>query len=147
MKQLMTLAVCLVTLFSFSQNEKIDELTVQLAYQKQDSTKVDTSLMLINELFDVEEFDKALMFINQTSKLSRELNYTKGLAESNYYRALIYAQRNDYYNAIDNYTKSRDYYLQINDTLGVAKVSNSIGLLEIERGNYALGLKNALSAI
>ncbi len=147
MKQLMTLAVCLVTLFSFSQNEKIDELTVQLAYQKQDSTKVDTSLMLINELFDVEEFDKALMFINQTSKLSKELNYTKGLAESNYYRALIYAQRNDYYNAIDNYTKSRDYYLQINDTLGVAKVSNSIGLLEIERGNYALGLKNALSAI
>ncbi|WP_246277507.1 tetratricopeptide repeat-containing sensor histidine kinase [Winogradskyella ursingii] len=143
----MTLAVCLVTLFSFSQNEKIDELTVQLAYQKQDSTKVDTSLMLINELFDVEEFDKALMFINQTSKLSKELNYTKGLAESNYYRALIYAQRNDYYNAIDNYTKSRDYYLQINDTLGVAKVSNSIGLLEIERGNYALGLKNALSAI
>ncbi|CAN0606137.1 unnamed protein product, partial [Ectocarpus sp. 12 AP-2014] len=32
-------------------------------------------------------------------------------------------------------------------TLGVAKVSNSIGLIEIKRGNYAVGLQNSLSAI
>ena len=31
--------------------------------------------------------------------------------------------------------------------MGVAKVSNSIGLLEIKRGNYTVGLKNSLSAI
>lgn len=147
MKQLLTLAACLVSLFIFSQNEKIDELTVQIAYQDPDSTKVDTSLMLINELYSIKEYDKALLYVNETSKLSRELNYTKGLAESSYYRALIYTHRNDYFNAIDNYNKSKQYYLQNIDTLGVAKVSNSIGLIEIKRGNYAVGLQNSLSAI
>lgn len=147
MKQLLTLAACLVSLFIFSQNEKIDELTVQIAYQDPDSTKVDTSLMLINELYSIKEYDKALLYVNETSKLSRELNYTKGLAESSYYRALIHTHRNDYFNAIDNYNKSKQYYLQNSDTLGVAKVSNSIGLIEIKRGNYAVGLQNSLSAI
>lgn len=147
MKQLLTLAACLVSFFIFSQNEKIDKLTVQIAYQNQDSTKVDMSLMLINELYSVEEYKKALLYVNETSKLSRELNYTKGLAESSYYRALIYTHRNDYFNAIDNYEKSKKYYLQISDTLGVAKVSNSIGLIEIKRGNYVVGLQNSLSAI
>ena len=147
MKQFLTLAVCLASLFVFSQNEKIDQLTVELAYQNQDSTKVDMSLMLINELYAINDYDKALLYVNQTSKLSQQLNYIKGLAESSYFRALIYTERNDYFNAIDNYERSRKHYLQIKDTLGVAKVSNSIGLIEIKRGNYAVGLKNALSAI
>ena len=147
MKQLLTLAVCLISFSIFSQTEKIDELTVKLAYLKPDSTKVDMSLMLINELFEIADYNKALLYVNQTSKLAEDLNYIKGLAESSYYRALIYTQRNDYFNAIDNYTKSRDLYLKMSDTLGVAKVSNSIGLIEIKRGNYAIGLQNSLSAI
>ncbi|WP_282044257.1 tetratricopeptide repeat-containing sensor histidine kinase [Winogradskyella flava] len=147
MKQLLTLTACLFSFFIFSQNERIDDLTVRLAYQEADSVKVDLSLMLIDELFKIEDYKKALLYINQTAKLSQELNYTKGLAESTYYRALVYTNRNDYYNAIDNYEKSRKYHLQISDTLGVAKVSNSIGLIEIKRGNYVVGLKNSLSAI
>ena len=147
MKQLMTLTVCLLTFIGFSQNERIDDLTVKLAYHEADSTKVDLSLMLIGELYAVEDYEKALLYVNQTAKLSEKLNYTKGLAESTYYRALIFTQRNDYFNAIDNYDKSRKYYLQISDTLGVAKVSNSIGLIEIKRGNYTVGLQNSLSAI
>lgn len=147
MKQFLTFAACLFVLCIYSQNDRIDDLTVQLAYQEADSTKVSLALKLIDELYAIGEFQKAQKYVNQTAKLSEKLNYTKGLAESTYFRALIYAQNNDYYNAIDNYEKSRKYYLQLSDTLGVAKVSNSIGLIEIKRGNYALGLKNSLSAI
>ena len=111
MKQLITLTVCLLTFIGFSQNERIDDLTVKLAYHEADSTKVDLSLMLIDELYAVEDYEKALLYVNQTAKLSEKLNYTKGLAESTYYRALIFTQRNDYFNAIDNYDKSRKYYL------------------------------------
>lgn len=147
MKQLLALAVCLLCLFTFSQNEKVDQLTVQLAYQNQDSTKVDMSLMLINELYSIEDYRKALLYINETSKLSEDLNYTKGLAESTYFRALIFSKRNDYFNALDNYNRSKKYYMQLKDTLGLAKVSNSIGLIEIKRGNYSTGLQNSLFAI
>ena len=75
------------------------------------------------------------------------MNYTKGNAEANYYKALIYASKNDYFNAIDNYNKSKRLYKQINDTLGIAKINNNIGIIEIKRGNYVSGLENSLSAI
>ncbi|MBO3117198.1 tetratricopeptide repeat-containing sensor histidine kinase [Winogradskyella sp. DF17] len=147
MKHVLTYAFFLVSIFIFSQNDKIDNLSVQLAYQQQDSTKVNLSIELIDELYAIGEYKKALLYVNQTAKLSKSLNYIRGLAESSYYRALIYTKSNDYYNAIDNYTKSKNYFAQIRDTLGVAKVSNSIGLVEIKRGNYAVGLKNSLAAI
>ncbi len=147
MKQLITLAVLCSSLFCFSQTNEIDSLTIQLAYQKQDSSKVDTSLYLINALYKSKNFKKALLYIDQTERLSKYLNHTKGIADVNYYKALIYSQKDDYYNAIDGYNKSRRYYTQLGDTLGIAKVNNSIGLIEIKRGNYSIGLENSLSAI
>ncbi|OUR91434.1 ATP-binding protein [Flavobacteriales bacterium 34_180_T64] len=147
MKQLITLAAFFSVLFCFSQTNEIDSLAIQLAYQKQDSTKVDTSLQLIKALYTIEDYKKALLYINQTELLSKSLNYKEGIAEVNYFKALIYSKQDDYYNAIDGYNKSRQYYIDLNDTLGVAKVNNSIGLIEIKRGNYREGLKNSLSAI
>lgn len=147
MKRLITLAVLCSSLFCFSQTNEIDSLTIQLAYQKQDSSKVDTSLYLIKALYKSKNFKKALLYIDQTERLSKFLNHTKGIADVNYYKALIYSQKDDYYNAIDGYNKSRKYYKQLGDTLGIAKVNNSIGLIEIKRGNYSVGLENSLSAI
>ncbi|WP_431137052.1 tetratricopeptide repeat-containing sensor histidine kinase [Psychroserpens mesophilus] len=147
MRQLITLAVLCSSLFCFSQTNEIDSLTIQLAYQKQDSSKVDTSLYLINALYKSKNFKKALLYIDQTERLSKFLNHTKGIADVNFYKALIYSQKDDYYNAIDGYNKSRQYYKQLGDTLGIAKVNNSIGLIEIKRGNYSVGLEHSLSAI
>ncbi|MBO6606270.1 tetratricopeptide repeat-containing sensor histidine kinase [Psychroserpens sp.] len=147
MKQLMTLAVFLTSIICFSQTNEIDSLTIQLAYQKQDSAKVETSLHLVKALYDSKNYKKALLYIDQTERLSKFLNHVKGIADVNYYKALIYAQRDDYYNAIDGYNRSRRYYSQLGDTLGIAKVNNSIGLIEIKRGNYSVGLENSLSAI
>lgn len=147
MKQLMTLAVFLTSIICSAQTNEIDSLTIQLAYQKQDSAKVETSLHLVKALYDSKNYKKALLYIDQTERLSKFLNHVKGIADVNYYKALIYAQRDDYYNAIDGYNRSRKYYSQLGDTLGIAKVNNSIGLIEIKRGNYSVGLENSLSAI
>jgi signal transduction histidine kinase len=147
MKQLMTLAVLCASLFCFSQTNEIDSLTVELAYQKQDSSKVETSLLLVKALYEAKSYKKALTYIDNTERLSKFLNHTKGIADVNYYKALIYAHNDDYYNAIDGYNRSRKYYSQLGDTLGIAKVNNSIGLIEIKRGNYGVGLQNSLSAI
>ena len=147
MKQLITLTAFLTFLICFPQTNEIDSLTIQLAYQKQDSSKVNTSVKLIKALFDVKDYKKALMYIDQTEKLSKQLNFTKGIADANYYKALIYSQKNDYYNAIDHFTKARNSYQRINDALSIAQVNNSIGLIEISRGNYATGLKLSLSAL
>ena len=127
MKQLITLAAFFSALFCFSQTNEIDSLSLQLAYQKQDVSKVETSMHLIRALYKANDYKKALMYIDETERLSKSLNYTKGNAEANYYKALIYASKNDYFNAIDNYNKSKRLYKQINDTLGIAKINNNIG--------------------
>ncbi|MGS2727373.1 tetratricopeptide repeat-containing sensor histidine kinase [Psychroserpens sp. BH13MA-6] len=147
MKQLMTLAVLCMSFFGLSQTNEIDSLTLHLAFQKQDSAKVETSLHLVKALYKEKSYKKALTYIDQTERLSKILNHAKGIADVNYYKALIYAQKDDYYNAVDSYNRSRRYYTQLGDTLGIAKVNNSIGLIEIKRGNYAVGLQNSLSAI
>jgi signal transduction histidine kinase len=147
MKQLITLTAFLSFLICLSQTNEIDSLTIQLAYQKQDSSKVKTSVELIKALYGVKDYKKALLYIDQTENLSNQLQFTKGIADANYYRALIYSQRNDYYNAIDHFTKARTSYKILNDALGVAQVNNSIGLIEIRRGNYVTGLNLSLSAL
>ena len=147
MKQFLIVAAFSTMLFGFTQTTSIDSLTVTLAYQKQDSAKVETSMYLVKALYDVKNFKKALLYIEQTERLAKQLKYLKGIADANYYKALIYTQKNDYYNAIDGFRTSRDLYTDLGDTLGIAKVNNSIGLVEIKRGNLEIGLENSLSAI
>jgi len=147
MKQLTTLVAFLSVLICFSQTNEIDSLSIQLAYQKQDSSKVKTSVQLIKELYSYGDFKKALLYIDQTEKLSKQLQFTKGIADANYYKGLIYSKKDDYYNAIDHLTKARTFYHNLNDLLGVAQVNNNIGLLEISRGNYETGLKLSAAAI
>ena len=147
MKRLFYITVFLFSLFSFSQSEEIDNLMIELAYQNRDSSKVNTSIRLIKALYEIDDYKRALKHIDQAQRLSKTINYTKGSAETNYYKALIYTAQQDYYNAIDNYSRSKKFYQQLKDTLGIAKVNNSIGLIEIRRGNYPEGLRHSLSAI
>ncbi|WP_223033012.1 tetratricopeptide repeat-containing sensor histidine kinase [Hanstruepera marina] len=147
MKNLITIIIFLFAITCFSQTREQDSLTIQLAFQKSDTSKVITSLRLIKSLYNSEDYNKALKFISESEKLATSLNYSEGIAQITYYKALIYAKKNDYINAIDNYTKSKELFLLQKDTLSVAKVNNSIGLIEIERGNYNKGLQYALSAI
>lgn len=148
MKKIITSIIFIFILSSgFSQNEDLDSLSIQLAFQNADTIKVNTSLKLIDKLYDIQDFDRALKYIIESEKLSYTLDYKKGIAETMYYKALIFAAKNDYINAINGYSKSKDLFNQLKDTLAIAKVNNSIGLIEIKRGNYTKGLQYALSAI
>tara|TARA_R110002049_G_scaffold3795_5_gene27625 strand:+ start:100779 stop:102857 length:2079 start_codon:yes stop_codon:yes gene_type:complete len=147
MRKLITLSILLLSFSSFSQTNEIDSLLLELSYKSTDSSKVDTSLQLIKALYEIKDNDRAIKYIIESEKLSSNLKYHKGIAEISYYKALIYAEKNDYINAISGYEKAKNLFRNLEDTLGVAKVNNSIGLIEIKRGNYKKGLQFALSAI
>ena len=76
MKRFLVLTALLSLLFIQAQNEEIDRLTVELTYQNQDSSKVDTSLLLISKLIDAKNFTKAFLYVNQTLDLAKSLNYS-----------------------------------------------------------------------
>ena len=147
MKKIITLITFLSVFISLSQTKELDSLTIQLAFQNSDTTKVNTSIQLIKALYNENDYDRALKYITQSERLSNTLRYNVGIAEITYYKALIYAQKDDYINAIDSYSKSKALFAQLKDTLGIAKVNNRIGLIEISRGNYSKGLQYSLSAI
>jgi two-component system, sensor histidine kinase and response regulator len=147
MRKIITLLFFLLVCSGFSQTKEIDSLFIQLAYEESDTLKVDISLKLIQKLYDIEAYDRALKYIFESEKLSSSMNYTHGIAETTYYKSLIYANKSDYINAVTGYAKSKSLYTDLKDTLGVAKVNNSIGLIEIKRGNYTKGLQYSLSAI
>ncbi|AUP80382.1 ATP-binding protein [Flavivirga eckloniae] len=147
MRKIINLIICLFMSIGFSQTNDVDSLALELAYQTQDTLKIETSIKLIKSLYDINDYDRALKYIIESEKLSNNLNYNKGIAEITFYKALIYAKKDDYINAVSGYEKSKALFYQLEDTLGVAKVNNSIGLIEIKRGNYAKGLQFSLAAI
>ena len=147
MRKLITLICCFTFLLGYSQNEELEGLTLQLAFQNPDTTKVNTSIRVINILYNDAAYDKALKYIRESEKLSNDLNYNQGIAEISYFKGLIFAKKDDYINAIDNYNRSKQLFSTLSDTLGIARTNNSIALIEIERGNYDIGLKLSLSAM
>ncbi|MGZ0014946.1 tetratricopeptide repeat-containing sensor histidine kinase [Yeosuana sp. AK3] len=147
MRKIITLILLILVCSSYAQTKEIDSLYIQLAFEESDTLKVDTSLKLIKNLYDIEDYDKALKYIYESEKLSSAMKYTYGIAEITYYKSLIYANKNDYINAVTGYAKSKALFSELKDTLGIAKVNNSIGLIEIKRGNYSKGLQYSLSAI
>ncbi|KAB1067556.1 tetratricopeptide repeat protein [Tamlana haliotis] len=130
-----------------AQSDNIDQLALQLAFQKQDSLKINLSLKLIKSLYNNNEYERAFKYIIESEKLSQQLNHKPGIAITTYYKALVYDKKNDYLNALSDYEKSRALFETLEDTLGIAQVNNSIGLLEIKRGNFAKGVPLSLSAI
>ncbi|WP_339894224.1 tetratricopeptide repeat-containing sensor histidine kinase [uncultured Algibacter sp.] len=147
MRRITTLLIMLSISIGFSQTNDIDKLALELAFQEKDSLKVETSLKIIKALYDINDYERAREYILKSEKLSNNLNYKQGIAEITYYKSLIYAQKDDYINAVSGYNKSKALFNILNDTLSVAKVNNSIGLIEIKRGNYNKGLQFSLSAI
>lgn len=147
MRKIITLIIFLSYFFGLSQTKEIDSLSLQLAYQAQDTLKVKTSLKIIKSLYNIKDYERASKYIIESEKLSTSLKFSKGIAEITYYKALIYSEKGDYLNAVSGYNKSKELYKQLNDSLGIAKVNNSIGLIEIKRGNYAKGLQYSLAAI
>ncbi len=147
MRRIITLLILLSISIGFSQTNDIESLALELAFQEQDSLKVETSLKLIKALYDISDYERALEYILKSEKLSNNLNYKKGIAEITYYKSLIYAQKDDYINAVSGYNKSKALFKSLDDTLSVAKINNSIGLIEIKRGNYNKGLQFSLAAI
>jgi len=146
-RQFFTFFTLFSILFVTAQNKELDSLTLQLAFQKPDTAKVNTSIKLIDILYNQKDYKKAIMFIDESERLAQSLNYDRGIALAAFYKAQIFTIKDDYYNAIDNYNKSKQIFSQIKDTLGVAKVNSGIGMIEIKRGNYSKGIESALSAI
>ena len=135
------------TLIGFTQTNEIDSLSIALAFETKDSLKVKTSLRIIDLLYEKQQYSKALKYLKESEKLAYDINYPFGIAKTTYLKAQLYSKKNDYINAIDAFTKAKLLFKNLRDTVNMARVDNSIGIIEIERGNHNKGLQYTLNAI
>ena len=147
MQRLIVLFCFIIFCSGHSQSDELESLMLDLTFQENDTTKVNTSLKIIKILYDTQDYDRALKFVRKTEEISEALNYQKGVANVIYYKALIYNKKDDYINALNQYKRAKSLFTTLQDTISIAKVNSQLGVIEIERGHYNTGVKYALSGI
>lgn len=113
---------------------KVDSLRKVIAGSKPDTNRVNACLALYNE-FHISQSDSAQKYALEAHELSKQLNFTPGLAYS-------YNSIGDYYNGKGNYSKALEHFtssLALFEKLGwkknMATVCNSIGNTYLGTGN------------
>ncbi len=147
MKRLIVLILLIITYSSFSQTEKLNDLSLDLDLQNQDTSKVNTSIKIIKLLYNSEDHLNALKFAEESEALSTTLNYTEGLAEIKYIKGLIYYKRKEFVPALKYLKTSKVLYSNLKNTIAVAKVNSDMAVLQIDQGNHPLAIKYALASI
>ena len=104
------------------------------------SENVDKHIMLLHNIalvfFDVQEFERAHLYLSKSIDLSLEYNMTKDLSMNYTALAELYAAENKFNKALEYYNRSADYQVQNSQLsgknyLGIASVHNSLGDKEL----------------
>lgn len=129
-----------ISVASFAQQNKVDELVKELATATTDSAK---SVIYSNIAFSAISTD--LDYSKKCVDLALELALK---SNSKFAKANAYKNLGLYYMYISQYAESYNvfdsamyYYKSINDTDGISRVYNNIGLNYLDEGNYLKSLE------
>jgi tetratricopeptide (TPR) repeat protein len=145
MKKLFFILTLFISQFAIGQG-KVDSLLNVLKTTKQDTTKVNT----YNNLFLEVEFTdeaKAKEYLTKALKLSKKIDFKKGLGATYLYLGFFADDKGNYPEALKNYFTSLKIREAIGDKNGVADSYNNIGLVYMNQGNYPEALKNYFACL
>jgi len=111
---------------SHAQEISIDSLKSVIKQHKEDTTEVNTLVILANS----SQFPDAISYGNQGLRLAQKINYKKGEANCNLVLASSYSQNGSSIQAIQYALNALDIYEDLNDYTGIASVHL------ILQGNY-----------
>lgn len=125
---------------SFGTNSpEFDSLIVELSTTNVDTTKIFILLSLANAV-NARDIKSLERFSVQALDLAQKTNYTRGLAYANYTLSKVYLH-NEFDFAEKLLIKSLGFAEQLNDSILIAKVYNSIGILLLkDEGKEELAL-------
>jgi signal transduction histidine kinase len=143
-----------LTLFANPQNASTDSLKKLILPALKNTSKLPDTLTIhrLNELAEeyFESFpDSTAYYGNLEIKLSKKINYLKGIANGSAQLAAVNTFRGDYTISAKNYTVALNLYKQINDGPGINESYIGLGRIQDYLGNYdnAISLYNiALSS-
>ena len=131
--------VLLLVLFQngFSQDKAvIDSLLNCLEETTDDVLKVDLMTEISNE-YHSSYPDKAIEYAIKAQKLSKEINYTRGVAGSYLQLGVVYTIKGEYTNATKYYQESLLLGRKLEDKIIIASSLNNLGNICYEQGSYS----------
>lgn len=110
----------------FAQSEVIDSLLIELKSSKNDSNKVKVLCQLAWEESN-NNSGKCKTYAQEAISLSNQINYKRGVAFANNALGVFYNTIGDNQNSITSYRKANEIWLNLKDTLRIAKLFSNIG--------------------
>lgn len=127
---------CLGTLFTFSQNTKlIDSLKTELANRKEDDSVKVMILTRLHEKLMFSKPEEAKVYAERGLKISKAINYTKGIAIGYMHRADYFANRSENDSALFYYEKAKPFFKEAKSIRGLIFVNHSLSAIESSNGN------------
>ena len=119
----------------------------KISYDISDSLKVNTLLFLIQNLTKTGDFTKAKNYADDALAIAKKINFKKGIGRVYYNIGNIYADQDNYPEALKNDFAALKIKEEIGDKKGVASCYNNIGIIYKDQCNYPDALKNHFAAL
>ena len=127
-KIIMTFSLLLIVQLLYSQNNKIDSLTIVLQNHKaKDTTRVGILYQMAFSTFYSDE-EAAKKYIQEAEQLSNSLNYPKGKADVLQMKGILESRKSNYANSDTYFTKALEIYSKLKDEKGISSINNALGI-------------------
>ncbi|MES2377454.1 MAG: tetratricopeptide repeat-containing sensor histidine kinase [Bacteroidota bacterium] len=143
----------MLNVFAKRQNPSTDSLKKLVTASLKSPAGPDTlTISRINKLakgYFASYPDSALYYGNLEIKLSKKINYKKGIADGLTHLADVNTFRGNYVTSTKNYNEALQLYQQINNVHGICTCYQGLGYVQDYLGNYdtAIGLYNKSLAL
>ncbi len=121
-------------------NKKLDSLLKVYNSQKDDSTKVQTSIAIFEYYFTIQP-KIAFNYAQEGKELAEKINYNYGLSKSHFLIGRYFSKTRIIDSANYYYKKALDGYSKLNKYHEIGIVKHAIGLIQLFNGEYDKALK------
>lgn len=119
-----------------AQNTKlIDSLKTELAARKVDDSVKVSILTRLHEKLMLSKPEEAKQYAEQELKISKTINYERGIAVGNMHIADYFANRSENDSALYYYKIAKDYFNKAKSTRGIIFVNHTLSAIESTNGN------------
>ncbi|MBA2610703.1 MAG: tetratricopeptide repeat protein [Bacteroidetes bacterium] len=147
LKCLLVSLTILQPLFFISQTHETDSIVNSLKTAKDDTSKVNSLIVLSKKLHNIGEIDPSLQYANTARNLSIKLGFKKGEAKAYNRIGNICMNLGDIPAALKNHLTALKLRKEINDKPGLCNSYNDIGNAYFSEGDYLQALENFLASL
>lgn len=114
--------------------QKIIEHATQIDFKM---GEYEANLNLAYVWFYSNEYDKAIIYSEQSLKVAEHFDYIKGIGTSQANLGTIFTHKGEYSKATEKYILALPYLTEVNDTIPLITVNQNLGLIFMDLKQYA----------